>query len=123
MCWCELKHNQNKKKKITSIKMSLIKNTVLLSIQCAFDFMIILLLQINRYSTLSTLYAQIGFKRKASFFKRVAAMQCVAPQNPKPNWVVCHQLLVQALEGYRIYLDPSDSTTKPGQSYLLFVCY
>ncbi|XP_060554230.1 trafficking protein particle complex subunit 9-like [Ruditapes philippinarum] len=70
--------------------------------------------RINRYSTLSTLYAQIGFKRKASFFKRVAAMQCVAPQNPKPNWVVCHQLLVQALEGYRIYLDPSDSTTKPG---------
>ncbi|KAL4218216.1 Trafficking protein particle complex subunit 9 [Mactra antiquata] len=72
--------------------------------------------RINRYSTLSTLYAKIGFRRKASFFKRVAAMQCVAPQNPKPNWTLCHQLLVQALEGYRIHLDQKDSQVKsPGQ--------
>ena len=72
------------------------------------------MLQINRYGTLADLYAQIGFCRKASFFRRVAAMQCVAPQNPRPNWPLCHQLLIKALNGYKIYLDPSESTGKPG---------
>ncbi|KAH3712347.1 hypothetical protein DPMN_072044, partial [Dreissena polymorpha] len=71
--------------------------------------------RISRYSTLSSLYSQIGFQRKASFFKRVAAMQCVAPQNPRPNWVQCHHLLVQALAGYRIHLDPKDSHAVPGE--------
>lgn len=71
--------------------------------------------RIARYSTLSALYGEIGFRRKEAFFKRVAAMQCVAPQNPRHNWTLCHQLLVQALPGYRIYLDPSESTAKPGQ--------
>lgn len=70
--------------------------------------------RIQRYIALSSLYNEIGFHRKGSFFKRVAAMQCVAPQNPKPNWTLCHHLLVQALPGYKIYLDPKESTGKPG---------
>ncbi len=35
--------------------------------------------KIQRYSVLSELYELIGFHRKSAFFKRVAAMQCVAP--------------------------------------------
>ncbi|WAR17216.1 TPPC9-like protein [Mya arenaria] len=66
---------------------------------------------IHRYITMSTLYGQIGFSRKASFFRRVAAMQCVAPQTPKPNWPLCHQLLIQSLPGYKLYLDQNDSTS------------
>ncbi|KAJ8321622.1 hypothetical protein KUTeg_000093 [Tegillarca granosa] len=64
--------------------------------------------KINRYCTLSQLYSQIGFKRKACFFKRIAAMQCVAPNIPQQNWLQCYKLLMQALEGYRITLDPKD---------------
>ncbi|KAL3887835.1 hypothetical protein ACJMK2_000227, partial [Sinanodonta woodiana] len=64
--------------------------------------------RIQRYTTLSSLYSQIGFKRKATFYQRVAAMQCVAPQNPRQNWHQCYTLLLPALEGYRIFLDPKD---------------
>ncbi|XP_052763797.1 trafficking protein particle complex subunit 9-like [Mya arenaria] len=73
--------------------------------------------RIHRYITMSTLYGQIGFSRKASFFRRVAAMQCVAPQTPKPNWPLCHQLLIQSLPGYKLYLDQNDSTSKPGDTH------
>ncbi|XP_069105894.1 trafficking protein particle complex subunit 9-like [Argopecten irradians] len=64
--------------------------------------------KINRYCTLSQLYSQIGFERKASFFKRIAAMQCVSPQNPQPNWKLCHSLVMQCLDGYSICVDPKD---------------
>ncbi|OWF53426.1 Trafficking protein particle complex subunit 9 [Mizuhopecten yessoensis] len=67
--------------------------------------------KINRYCTLSQLYAQIGFRRKAAFFKRIAAMQCVSPQNPQPNWKLCHSLVMQCLDGYNICLDPKDVPT------------
>ncbi|XP_070534446.1 trafficking protein particle complex subunit 9-like [Ptychodera flava] len=67
--------------------------------------------KIQRYSTLSVLYSQIGFHRKASFYKRVAAMQCVSPQNPHPGWVPCHNLLLQSLEGYKLPLDPRENPT------------
>lgn len=60
--------------------------------------------KIQRYSTLSTLYGQIGFRRKEAFFKRVAAMQCVTGSNPA--WQHCYSLLLQAVEAYSIGLDP-----------------
>lgn len=62
--------------------------------------------KIARFSALSDLYHQIGFHRKASFFRRVAAMRCVAPQNEKPDWGQCYRLLLQTLEGYKVCLDP-----------------
>ncbi|XP_013391061.1 trafficking protein particle complex subunit 9 [Lingula anatina] len=61
--------------------------------------------KVLRYSTLATLYEQINFHRKAAFFKRVAAMQSVAPTVPNPSWERCHQLLMQSLKGYSITLD------------------
>ena len=63
-------------------------------------------MQVVRYNALSQLYTQMGMKRKSSFFKRIAAMQSVSPQNPKPGWVPCYHLLLQSLDGYRLTLDP-----------------
>ncbi|XP_041361446.1 trafficking protein particle complex subunit 9-like [Gigantopelta aegis] len=60
--------------------------------------------KINRYSTLASLYSQIGFQRKASFFKRVAAMQCVT-HGTSTGWHQCYYLLLQALGGYNLSFD------------------
>lgn len=62
----------------------------------------------HRFNALSELYTRLGFHRKAAFFKRVAAMRCVSPHNPHPNWALCHSLLLQVVEGYKISLNPSD---------------
>ncbi|XP_035377781.1 trafficking protein particle complex subunit 9 isoform X1 [Electrophorus electricus] len=64
--------------------------------------------KIQRYSVLSELYELIGFHRKSAFFKRVAAMQCVAPTIPEPGWTACYRLLLETLPGYSLSLDPKD---------------
>uniref|UniRef100_A0A8C7IFY6 Trafficking protein particle complex subunit 9 n=1 Tax=Oncorhynchus kisutch TaxID=8019 RepID=A0A8C7IFY6_ONCKI len=64
--------------------------------------------KIQRYSILSELYHLIGFHRKSAFFKRVAAMQCVAPTIPEPGWRACYKLLLETLSGYSLCLDPKD---------------
>ncbi|XP_061597659.1 trafficking protein particle complex subunit 9-like [Cololabis saira] len=67
--------------------------------------------KIQRYSILSELYELIGFLRKSAFFKRVAAMQCVAPTIPEPGWRACYKLLLETLPGYSLSLDPHDFST------------
>lgn len=62
--------------------------------------------KIARFNSLADLYHQVGFQRKASFFRRVAAMRCVAPQNQQPDWGQCYRLLLQTLDGYKVCLDP-----------------
>ncbi|EPY77673.1 hypothetical protein CB1_001219016 [Camelus ferus] len=64
--------------------------------------------KIQRYSVLSELYELIGFHRKSAFFKRVAAMQCVAPSISEPGWRACYKLLLETLPGYSLSLDPQD---------------
>ncbi|XP_041045096.1 trafficking protein particle complex subunit 9 isoform X2 [Carcharodon carcharias] len=64
--------------------------------------------KIQRYSVLSELYELIGFHRKAAFFKRVAAMQCVTPSIADPGWRACYKLLLETLLGYNLSLDPQD---------------
>ncbi|OCT77208.1 hypothetical protein XELAEV_18032406mg [Xenopus laevis] len=64
--------------------------------------------KIQRYSVLSELYELIGFHRKSAFFKRVAAMQCVAPSIVEPGWKACYKLLLETLPGYSLSLDPKD---------------
>ena len=61
--------------------------------------------KIARFLALSDLYSQIGFTRKAAFFKRVAAMRCVAPQNPQHDWAACYELMLAAVPGYAVELD------------------
>lgn len=78
----------------------------------AFIFLSVLQLseeeKIQRYSILSELYELIGFRRKSAFFKRVAAMQCVAPSISEPGWRACYKLLLETLPGYSLSLDPKD---------------
>lgn len=77
--------------------------------------------KIQRYSILSELYELIGFHRKSAFFKRVAAMQCVAPSIAEPGWRACYKLLLETLPGYSLSLDPKDfnkGTEDPGSGRL-----
>ena len=82
------------------------------------------ILQIIRFNALSDLYNQIGFHRKAAFFRRVAAMRCVAPQNQEPDWKQCYKLLLLTLEGYKISLDLSAFVEGLYQNYMkkTFLC-
>jgi len=65
--------------------------------------------KIARFLALSDLYDQIGFTRKSAFFKRVAAMRCVAPQNPQHDWTACYKLMLSAVPGYSVDLSSSVS--------------
>lgn len=71
--------------------------------------------KIQRYSVLSELYELIGFRRKSAFFKRVAAMQCVAPSIAEPGWRACYKLLLETLPGYSLSLDPQDFSKGTGR--------
>ena len=64
--------------------------------------------QIQRFLTLASLYNDIRMYRKAAFYSRIAAMQCVSGSNQHPSWSSCYQLLLQALPGYQLSLDPKD---------------
>ena len=66
--------------------------------------------QIQRYNTLSALYSQIGFRRKAAFFKRVSGMHCVVPDS-SPCWSQCYDLLLQSMEGYSLSVNPREINT------------
>ncbi|CAL1545935.1 unnamed protein product, partial [Lymnaea stagnalis] len=63
--------------------------------------------RIQRYITLSSLYSEIGFRRKAAFFRRVCGMHCVAPDS-SPSWSQCYELLLQSLEGYNLSINPKE---------------
>ncbi|GFO45747.1 trafficking protein particle complex subunit 9, partial [Plakobranchus ocellatus] len=63
--------------------------------------------RIQRNLTLSSLYSQLGFKRKAAFFRRITGMHCVAPDST-PSWSQCYELLLRCLEGYGLSVDPKD---------------
>ncbi|KAF7271855.1 hypothetical protein GWI33_015332 [Rhynchophorus ferrugineus] len=62
--------------------------------------------KIQRFETLSDLYTQIGFNRKAAFCLRLAATRYVSQQNPSPNWNRCYALMLQSLSGHKLILDP-----------------
>ncbi|KAK4874594.1 hypothetical protein RN001_013954 [Aquatica leii] len=67
--------------------------------------------KIQRFETLSDLYMEIGFIRKAAFCQRLAATRHVSPQNPTPNWNKCYSLILQSFPGHKISLDPTEMST------------
>lgn len=69
--------------------------------------------KIQRFETLSELYTQIGFMRKAAFCQRLAATRYVSPQNPTPNWNQCYALMLQSFPGHKLTLDPTELTSQP----------
>nr|CAD7586985.1 unnamed protein product [Timema genevievae] len=63
---------------------------------------------VQRFTSLADLYTRIGFHRKASFCRRLAATRYVSAQNSQPDWGQCYQLMLQALTGHSISLDPTE---------------
>uniref|UniRef100_T1J6X1 Uncharacterized protein n=1 Tax=Strigamia maritima TaxID=126957 RepID=T1J6X1_STRMM len=70
--------------------------------------------KVQRFICLSQLYTQIGFHRKAALFRRTAALKCVNSPNLDPNWTQAYYLLLQALDGYRLSLDPKQYSKDKG---------
>lgn len=64
--------------------------------------------QIERLNVISNLYTDIGFHRKAAFYKRFAALKAVSLQLQQPNWSQCYNLLISSMEGYNLTLDPCE---------------
>ncbi|KAL1123080.1 hypothetical protein AAG570_002168 [Ranatra chinensis] len=64
--------------------------------------------KIQRLMSLSELYCRIGFQRKASFYRQLAATRYVSARNPQTNWLQCYNLMLQALPGHKLTLDPAD---------------
>ncbi|XP_044184471.1 trafficking protein particle complex subunit 9-like [Acropora millepora] len=64
--------------------------------------------KITRFNTAAILYDEIGFKRKAAFFSKISAAQCVSHQLQKPLWQLSYNFLMDALEGYRIHQDQNN---------------
>lgn len=63
-------------------------------------------LQIERLDLAVRLYQSIGFKRKAAFYKRFAALKYVAVHLKSPDWQECYNSLLESLDGYGLTLDP-----------------
>nr|CAD7570305.1 unnamed protein product [Timema californicum] len=80
------------------------------------------LMKVQRFTSLADLYTRIGFHRKASFCRRLAATRYVSAQNSQPDWGQCYQLMLQALTGHSISLDPTEFRKVQGhQSCISFV--
>lgn len=64
--------------------------------------------QVQLFLTLANLYRDMHMYRKAAFYCRIAAMQFVSPANEQPSWLQCYNLLIRALPGYQLSLDPKE---------------
>lgn len=60
-------------------------------------------LQIERLVLAGNIYDSIGFKRKAAFYRRFAALKSVTVQS---NWQACYDSLLDSLKGFGLTLDP-----------------
>jgi hypothetical protein len=60
-------------------------------------------LQVERLILAGNIYESIGFKRKAAFYRRFAALKSVTVQS---NWQECYDALLGSLEGFGLTLDP-----------------
>lgn len=60
-------------------------------------------LQVERLTLAGNIYESIGFRRKAAFYRRFAALKAVTVQ---PNWQACYDSLLLSLEDFGLTLDP-----------------
>lgn len=60
-------------------------------------------LQVERLTLAGSIYESIGFKRKAAFYRRFAALKSVTVQS---NWQACYDSLLGSLSGFGLTLDP-----------------
>lgn len=60
-------------------------------------------LQLDRLRLAGSIYESIGFRRKAAFYRRFAALKSVTIE---PNWQLCYDDLLKSLDGFGLTLEP-----------------
>lgn len=69
--------------------------------------------RIKSFEVMTELYLQIGYRRKAAFFQRLAALKHVHVQasNCTPDWTKTYKLMLSSFPGYMLSLDPLEVLT------------
>lgn len=70
--------------------------------------------RVQRFETLTELYQQIGYTRKAAFCQRLAAWRHVAQSNANPDWGQSYRLMLESLPGHKLSLDPLEVISNQG---------
>ena len=67
--------------------------------------------RVRRFETLTELYQQIGYHRKASFCQRLAAWRHIAQSNTNPDWSASYRLMLESFCGHKLSLEPTEVIT------------
>jgi trafficking protein particle complex subunit 9 len=64
--------------------------------------------KVRRFETLTELYQQIGYHRKAAFCQRLAAWRHIAQNNTNPDWAASYRLMLESFQGHKLSLEPTE---------------
>ena len=64
--------------------------------------------KVRRFETLTELYQQIGYHRKAAFCQRLAAWRHIAQNNTNPDWSASYRLMLDSFLGHKLSLEPTE---------------
>ena len=64
--------------------------------------------RVRRFETLTELYQQIGYHRKAAFCQRLAAWRHIASTNTNPDWAASYRLMLESFRGHKLSLEPTE---------------
>lgn len=64
--------------------------------------------RVKRFETLTELYQQIGYHRKAAFCQRLAAWRHIAQSNTNPDWAASYRLMLESFCGHKLSLEPTE---------------
>jgi hypothetical protein len=67
--------------------------------------------RVRRFETLTELYQQIGYHRKAAFCQRLAAWRHIAQSNTNPDWTASYRLMLDSFCGHKLSLEPTEVLT------------
>lgn len=67
--------------------------------------------RVRRFETLTELYQQIGYHRKAAFCQRLAAWRHIAQSNTNPDWAASYRLMLESFCGHKLSLEPTEVIT------------
>ena len=67
--------------------------------------------RVRRFETLTELYQQIGYHRKAAFCQRLAAWRHIAQSNTNPDWAASYRLMLDSFTGHKLSLEPTEVLT------------
>jgi hypothetical protein len=64
--------------------------------------------KVRRFETLTELYQQIGYHRKAAFCYRLAAWRHISQNNTNPDWAASYRLMLESFRGHKLSLEPTE---------------